>query len=326
MKKKVSVVIPNYNGIKFIKNCLDSLRKQSYEDFETIIIDNRSTDGSDKVIEDEYPEMKLVRMDKNYGFSVAVNEGIILSDTEFVILLNNDTEVHEDFVRELVCAIEKSEDIFSVSSKMISFNQRNIMDDAGDLYTIIGWGFQRGVGQSIRKFNKSKEIFSACAGAAIYRRKVFDEIGLFDTMHFAYLEDIDVGYRGRIAGYKNVYCPKAKVYHIGSATSGSKYNEFKVKLSARNNIYLIYKNTPFLQEVVNFPFIAAGFAVKAVFFRKMGFGKAYMDGIKEGIRTMHKCKKVPYKSDNLANYIEIEKELIVNTYIYARDYLTRRGF
>ena len=229
-------------------------------------------------------------------------------------------------MENMVKGIEKSPKIFSCAAKMVQFNNRELIDSAGDYYTIIGCTFTKGYNKKTQYFNKDGIIFSSCAGAAIYRRKVFDEIGLFDTMHFAYLEDIDVGYRGRIAGYKNVYCPKAKVYHIGSATSGSKYNEFKVKLSARNNIYLIYKNTPFLQEVVNFPFIAAGFAVKAVFFRKMGFGKAYMDGIKEGIRTMHKCKKVPYKSDNLANYIEIEKELIVNTYIYARDYLTRRGF
>ncbi len=321
---KVSVVIPNYNGINFIEICLDSLRKQNYKDFETIVIDNCSEDGSDKLIEEKYEEIRLVRMDKNYGFSIAVNKGIKLSETEFVLLLNNDTEVHKDFVGELVKCIEKSEDIFSCSSKMISFKDRGIMDDAGDLYAICGWAFQRGIGQKINNYTKEHDVFASCAGAAIYRRKIFDEIGMFDVRHFAYLEDIDVGYRARINGYRNVYCPKAIVYHMGSATSGSRYNPFKVKLSARNNIYLIYKNTPVWQFIINFPFLLAGFGMKLLIFKKMGFGKDYIEGLKEGIRTCYKCKKVEYKEENLKNYIKIEKEMLLSFIIYAHDYIKRR--
>lgn len=138
---------------------------------------------------------------------------------------------------------------------------------------------------------KYDEIFTACAGAAIYRRSVFDEIGYFDENHFAYLEDIDIGYRARIYGYYNMYCPTALVYHVGSGTSGSKYNSFKVKLAARNNLYLNYKNMPALQLVLNFIPLAIGYFVKYLFFCKIGFGKDYKEGFIEGLQTAKQQKK-----------------------------------
>lgn len=321
---KVTVVIPNYNGKRFIKTCLDSLQKQTYREFKTIMVDNASEDGSYEYVKENYPQVQIVRLKKNYGFSAAVNKGIDLSDTPYVLLLNNDTEAHEDFIAELVKGIEQSEDIFSCSSKMINFNNRDIMDDAGDLYSLIGWGFQRGVGQKEKYFKKDTEVFSACAGAAIYRKKVFDEIGKFDLSHFAYLEDMDLGYRAKIYGYKNMYCAKAIVYHVGSGTSGSKYNSFKVRLAARNNIYLIYKNMPFLQLAVNLPFIAAGFLVKYMFFKKIGYAEDYKQGFLEGMRTMHRLKKVSYDEKNRNQYLYIEAELIKNTFVYAKDFLRRR--
>ncbi len=321
--KKVTVVIPNYNGINYIKKCMDSLQNQTFKDFEILVVDNCSVDGSYEFIKENYPDVMLIPMDKNYGFSIAVNVGIKKSRTPYVILLNNDTEVDKDYVGELYNHISKSKKIFSVSSKMISYNERDIMDDAGDLYTIIGWGFQRGVGQNIDKYNEPCRVFSACAGAAIYRRDVFKKIGLFDKMHFAYLEDIDVGYRAKIHGYRNEYCPSAKVYHIGSATSGSKYNDFKVKLAARNSIYLNYKNMPVFQLMINALPICAGTLLKYMFFVKKGFGKAYKEGIKEGFKTMSECKKVKFKPRNIINYFAIEAELIKNTFIYVKEFMDR---
>lgn len=320
---KVTVVIPNYNGMKFMKTCLDSLRLQNYKEFKTLVIDNASEDGSYEYVNENYPEVEVVRLKKNYGFSGAVNKGIDLSDTPYVLLLNNDTESDKDFVGEMVKAIEKEDEIFACSSKMINFNDRELMDDAGDLYALPGWAFQRGVGRSVDDYCEDAEVFSACAGAAIYRKEVFDKIGKFDLKHFAYLEDIDVCYRAKIYGYKNVYCSSAIVYHVGSGTSGSKYNSFKVKLAARNNIYVIYKNMPFLQQVVNMPFIIAGFLVKYMFFNKIGFSKDYRDGMIEGIKTMHKLKKVEYDENNLYNYLVIQKEMIFNSFIYVKEYFER---
>ena len=230
------------------------------------------------------------------------------------------------YVEEMVKAIEKSPRIFSVSSKMIQMYHPELIDSAGDLYTLMGWGVCRGTGRPISNYNEADEIFTACAGAAIYRRSAFEKIGYFDENHFAYLEDIDVGYRAKIYGYKNMYCPTALVYHVGSGTSGSKYNSFKVKLSARNSVYLNYKNMPLLQLILNFLPLFLGYVVKYLFFLKKGWGKDYKDGVKEGLATMKAQKKVPFQFKHLTNYIVIEVELLLHTFGYARDWFSRKLF
>ena len=247
--------------------CLASLKKQTYKDYQILVVDNASTDGSVEYVKEHYPEIEVIALKKNYGFSKAVNVGIRRSTTPYVILLNNDTTADPYYIEEMVRTIEKSPRIFSVSSKMIQMYHPELIDSAGDLYTLTGWGVCRGVGRPVSNYTETDEVFSACAGAAIYRRQVFEKIGLFDEKHFAYLEDIDVGYRARIFGYRNLYCPTALVYHVGSGTSGSKYNSFKVRLSARNNIYLNYKNMPLLQLMVNFLPLFAGYVLKYAFFK-----------------------------------------------------------
>ena len=279
----VTVVIPNYNGLKFMEPCMAALEKQTCKDFEILVVDNGSSDGSvDWLRSHQYPTIFL---EENTGFSGAVNVGIKASKTPFVLLLNNDTEVEPDFIGEMIKAIRRSDQIFAVSSKMVQMYHKELMDDAGDMYSVLGWAYQRGVGRSSKGYNREREVFSACAGAAIYRRAVFEQIGYFDEMHFAYLEDIDVCYRAKIFGWHNRYCPTAVVYHVGSGTSGSKYNAFKVRLAARNNVYLNYKNMPLFQLLVNFLPITMGIIVKYGFFRKLGFGKEYLDGVQEGIKT-----------------------------------------
>jgi GT2 family glycosyltransferase len=319
----VTIIIPNYNGKHFMEPCLEALENQTYKDFEIMVVDNASSDGSNEYIEENYPDIKLIKLDKNYGFSKAVNVGIKASKSEFVILLNNDTEVHKDYVLELVDAISKNNKIFSVACKMIQYYHRDKIDNAGDLYTVIGWAARRGLGRSSDKFNIPCRCFSCSAGSSIYRREVFDEIGFFDESHFAYLEDVDIGYRARIYGYENRYEPNAICYHVGSGTSGSEYNEFKIKLSSRNNIYLNYKNMPPIQFAINFLPILAGNIVKYFYFNKMGFGKAYLEGIKEGLANRFEEKRVPYKKEHFWNYVKIEVELIYNTFIYGKNWISR---
>lgn len=325
--------------------CMEALGKQSVKDFCVLIVDNGSKDGSIEWMEENLtgmiqvpkgghlPESAenslygfpifLLPLPVNTGFSGAVNLGIRMSVTEYVILLNNDTEVHEDYEREMEKAIERSPKVFSVSSKMIKMFDHDRVDDAGDLYSIVGWGIQRGLDHSSKGYNRPCQIFSACAGAAIYRRKIFHEIGLFDELHFAYLEDIDVGYRAKIAGYQNWYCPTALVYHYGSGTSGSQHNSFKVHLAARNNMYLIYKNMPLLQLLINAIPLAAGFAIKTKYFTDIGYGADYKRGLKEGFRTLYKCHRVRFEMKHLPYYLQIEAELIVNFFIYFYEYTKR---
>ncbi len=323
---KVTIVIPNYNGKHFMEPCLSSLSEQTYKDFHILVVDNASSDGSIEYMEENYPDIELIKLQKNYGFSKAVNIGIQHSRTPYVILLNNDTTVDTRYVEEMVKAIEKSPKIFSVSSKMIQMYHPELIDSAGDLYTLLGWGVCRGCGRPISNYTKYDEIFTACAGAAIYRRSVFDDIGYFDENHFAYLEDIDIGYRARIYGYYNMYCPTALVYHVGSGTSGSKYNSFKVKLAARNNLYLNYKNMPALQLVLNFIPLAIGYFVKYLFFCKIGFGKNYKEGFIEGLQTAKLQKKVKFQFKHLGNYLVIEIDLIKYTFDYIKDWFSRKLF
>ena len=139
-----------------------------------------------------------------------------------------------------------------------------------------------------------------------------------------YLEDIDIGYRARIYGYYNMYCPTALVYHVGSGTSGSKYNAFKVKLAARNNLYLNYKNMPILQLIINFIPLAIGYFIKYLFFCKIGFGKEYKEGFTEGLKTAKNQKKVKFQFKHLGNYFIIEIDLFRHTFAYIKDWFSRK--
>ncbi len=309
---EVSVIIPNYQGEKFIRGCLDSLRQQTFTDFKVIVVDNLSPDGSADIVEKEYGDVTLLRLSDNFGFSRAVNEGIKISDTPYVILLNNDTKADPSFVERLVSAIREDDRIFSVSAKMLNMSEPDKIDGAGDLYCALGWAFSRGRDKKASRYEKKCDIFASCGGAAIYRRSVLDEIGWFDEFHFAYLEDVDIGYRARIMGYRNVYEPGAKVLHYGSGVSGSRHNDFKVRLSARNNMYIVMKNMPSLQILINLPFLILGFGVKALYFIIRGYGRAYLSGIKRGYLLCRESRKYPYSGRNLKNYCRIQLELWLN--------------
>lgn len=309
---EVSVVIPNFNGIAFLDSVLASLEGQTLNNFEVILVDNGSTDGSCSFVTANYPWVHLIELSENFGFCGAVNAGIRAAKAPYVLLLNNDTEVKEDFVEEMLVAIRRHKNAFSCGARMVQYHDRDKLDDVGNYYCALGWSFARGRGKDIHAYETEDRIFSACAGAAIYRKKILEKIGYFDEEHFAYLEDTDIGYRARIYGYENWYAPKAIVYHVGSGTSGSRYNQFKTRYSSRNNIYLIYKNMPLLQIILNLPFLVTGFLVKFLFFAVKGMGKEYAAGIKNGFSISMKNKKVPFRMKHLPNYCKIQLELWIN--------------
>ncbi len=310
----VTVIIPNYNGDKYIADCLQSLDKQTFRDFSVLIVDNASEDHSADFIAGHYPEIELVRLKQNFGFSRAVNEGIKRTKTKYLILLNNDTVCDPGFIQALVDEIEQDPKIFSVASKMLQMYKPDKIDGAGDLYCALGWAFARGKDRSKKRYEKSGKVFSACGGAAIYRRDLFEQIGYFDEFHFTYLEDVDVGYRARIMGYENRYTPKAIVYHAGSGATGSRYNSFKVRIAARNSWYVIYKNMPTLQILINLPFFLIGFGIKALFFILKGYGREYLSGMKRGYLMCVQGRKYPFSARFMRNYARIQLELWVNMF------------
>ena len=323
MEITTTIIIPNYNGLSFMEPCFESLKEQTVRNFKVLVVDNGSTDGSVEWLKEH--RIPSIFLKENTGFSGAVNTGIRAADTPYVLLLNNDTRVEPGFVAAMERAMDQSPKIFSVSSRMIQMYHPELLDDAGDMYSILGWAYQRGVGRSSELYQKSCRVFSACAGAAIYRRAVFDEIGLFDELHFAYLEDIDVGWRAKLYGYDNIYCPDAAVYHVGSGTSGSRYNSFKVRLAARNCIYLNYKNMPGWQLLLNAPFLLAGIFVKYLFFVKNGFGGDYVSGLKEGIRTRKQCRRVPGLLRRFGAELKVQFEMLYGTGLYVYEFLRRQA-
>lgn len=304
------MIIPNYNGIRYLENCLRSLQG---EDALVVVVDNGSTDGSYEMIGEKFPEVKTIRFSENTGFCRAVNAGIAVSATKYVIFLNNDTEVEPGFVRALEDALEENEKIFSGSAKVLSMQERDKIDDAGDLYCALGWAFAIGKGKPEKDYQKRADIFSACGAAAIYRKSILNRIGVLDENHFAYLEDVDLGYRAQIYGYRSVFVPEARVLHAGSASSGSRYNRFKVDLTARNSIYLIYKNMPSLQIAINLPFFLIGFGIKALFFTRKGMGKTYLCGLWKGVRLCASKEgmgqKIPFKRKRPSVYFRIQGKL-----------------
>lgn len=312
---KTTVVIPNYKGINFIEGCLNSIYKSSIP-LEVIVVDNASEDGSLELVRDRFPQTRIISFEENKGFSAAVNAGIKAAGTEYVLLLNNDTVVDARAAEYLEEELDRYPKAFSASAKLISLKEPKKLDGAGDFYCAFGWAYARGRGKPSNLWTKPGRVFSSCGACALYRKKTMEQIGLFDENHFAYLEDVDIGYRANICGYPNRYVPNAVVYHAGSAVSGSRHNEFKVKLSAANSIYLIYKNMPVLQVILNFPFLLAGYLCKTAFFTQKGLGGAYVKGLSEGIKLClsekGKNARVHFKWRHFTNYLWIQGQLWIN--------------
>lgn len=323
--KEITVVIPNYNGEKYLSECLLALENQEpgTPGFDVVVVDNGSSDGSVTLLEkcgqEEYRNgmnVQNIFLKENTGFCHAVNVGIQSSKSPYVILLNNDTKVKSTFIKSLYDAVSRDSSIFSVSSKMLMWDRPDLIDDAGDRYCALGWAYSRGKGRKSAEYDMPAEIFSACGGAAIYQREVFEEIGLFDELHFAYLEDLDIGYRARIYGYRNYFEPAAEVLHYGSASTGSRYNEWKTRHASANSVYVIGKNMPFLQWVINLPFFFCGFFLKFLFFCKKKMGTVYLKGLWSGCRRCFseqgRSHKVPFRWKHLGNYCRIQLQLYAN--------------
>lgn len=308
--REVSIVIPNFNGIKYLKDCLDSLAAQTMS-ADVIVVDNGSTDGSEKICE-EYDKVKLVKLDRNYGFCRAVNEGIRQCAGRYVILLNNDTKAEPSFTEELYKAIDPDPEVFSAAAKMLRMDDPSTIDSAGDLYCALGWAFSLGKDSPAGRYDRPARIFSACAGAAIYRKDLVDSLGGFDEAHVSYLEDVDIGYRARIAGYRNIYAPKAVVLHAGSGTTGSRHNPYKIRQAAANGIYVIYKNMPVLQIIINLPFLLAGMVIKAAFFTAKGYGGDYLAGLGQGFGLCAGGTRPKHRLRDTGRYCLIQLELWLN--------------
>lgn len=238
----VSVVIPNWNGARFLPTCLDSLRSQTYPAIEVIVADNASTDGSCELLARDYPEVRLLALPENRGFAGAANAGIRAARGEIIALLNNDTEADPRWAAELVRALAQHPDAGSAASKMLLFDRRDTFHSAGDSFRTDGLPANRGVWQKdTGQFNREEYVFGGCGGAVAYRREMLDQIGLLDELFFFSCEDVDLAWRAQLAGWRCIYVPTAVVYHCLSATGGGVTSSF---YTGRNTIWVLAKDVP----------------------------------------------------------------------------------
>lgn len=318
---KATIVIPNINGKGWLKDSIESIYAQTEQDFELIVVDNGSTDESLDQARAycARPNFTLIENGCNTGFSHAVNQGIARARGEYVVLFNNDAFAEPEWLAELLRTAEKDERIFAVQSLMIRHFERELADDAGDYVTLIGFACKTGDGRRASRYTREKRIFSACGGAALYRKRLLDELGGFDENFFAYFEDVDLSWRANNAGYKNVLCPTARCYHIcGASTGAVRYNGFKSVQSGRNSILLPLKNEPALMLLLNCVPLALGYLLKRYVFHKKGFGKEWDQGMHEAFAILREGRlgKRPFRWRDLPNYILMELWMLWNMVPY----------
>ena len=240
-----SVIIPNFNGKAFLKPCLDSLTQQTKKDREIILVDNASTDGSVDFVNRHYPGVKIISLPSNKGFAAAVNQGIGQGKGSFVTVLNNDTVVNPNWLEVLCGFLEENPRIGFCASKITKHDNPDVIDSVG--HGIMRSGYAFNVGDAVKdsgQYDNLREVFGAPATAAVYRRSMLDDIGLFDEDFYMYLEDVDLSFRAQLRGHKCMYVPQATVRHRGAGTTGSQYHKDNVYFIARNTIYVLLKDMP----------------------------------------------------------------------------------
>ena len=241
----ISIIIVNWNGKPFLEDCLGSLRQQSFRDFETVLVDNGSRDGSLEFVRERFPEVRTFALADNRGFAGGNNAGIAVAHGKYIALLNNDTKADPQWLARLVDALHASGDRTGMwASKILSFGSPVVIDNVGLLLYPDGTGRGKGrLEQDHGQYDRETEALlpSGCAG--LYRRSMLDEIGLFDEEYFAYADDVDLGLRGRLAGWGCRFVPDAVVHHRYSASS-SAYSPLKAFLVERNRLWVLWKYFP----------------------------------------------------------------------------------
>lgn len=251
----VTVVIVNWNGEGYLERCLSSLRQQTYADFEVLLVDNGSSDGSAALVRERFPEVRLLALERNAGFATGNNLGIRASQGAYVATLNNDTEAEPGWLAALVAGMEVAPRVGMCASKMLFFHQRERINSTGIAVDRLGIAWDRDGGRLDAGAGLALgEVFGPCAGAALYRRELLEETGGFDDGYFYLYEDVDLAWRARLLGWRAWYCPAARVYHVhaGAGTEGSPMKSY---LLARNRIWTLIKDYPGPQWYVRLPLI-----------------------------------------------------------------------
>jgi len=264
----VSVVIPNWNGKEYLRDCIASLREQTYNNLEIIVVDNASTDDSVEYLRKSFPEVKVIKHSKNLGFGAANNTGIRAAQGKYIMMLNNDTRLEPKCIEELRKSIDKDEKFGACASKILLEYESNLLDVAGIAVCLDGLSIGRGRLERGDKFNDEEEVFFASDCACLYKKEMLDDIRLtkeiYDEDFFAYADETDMGWRAQLAGWKCIYNPEAVVHHLHSASS-SNYSPFKAFLVERNRIWVAVKSFP-----VSFLVLGIFYTILRYFYQALG--------------------------------------------------------
>lgn len=243
-KPTVSVIVVNWNGQHHLFTCLSALVNQTYSPTEIIMVDNGSKDNSIQFVKENFPFIEIISVNENRGFSGGNNVGISRARGDFIALINNDTEADKKWLEESINAIKDYPDAGFIASRICLFDHRSYLDTAGDLYFRSGYAGKRGwLKEYGNQYSEIDWVFGACAGAAVYRREMFEEIGLFDDDYVNYFEDVDLSFRAQLSGYTCLYVPTAIVYHKVSSSVGYRSSKHQY-WSHRNHWFTLIKNLP----------------------------------------------------------------------------------
>lgn len=251
----LSIIIVVWNNLEHLSSCLENLQKQVFQNYELVIIDNGSSDDLTMVIEGKYKlsNFQTKKLPKNIGFAAANNMGVRMAQGKWVVLLNADAFPEPDWLEKLVQAAEAHPEYLAFSSRQISAMAREFLDGAGDAYHVSGMAWRNYLGYPALQYGQdSREVFSPCAAAAMYLREAFLDVGGFDEDLFSYYEDVDLGFRFRLAGYKAYYVADAIVHHVGSATFGAR-SDFAFYHVHRNLVWVFWANMPSPYHILFLP-------------------------------------------------------------------------
>lgn len=294
----VSIIIVNWNGKHFLKDCLDSIRNQTYRDYEVILVDNGSVDGSVQFVEASFPEVRVQKLPENQGFARAVNLGCQISQGEFIALLNNDAVADSQWLDELLKGVRSSKEIGFCSSKILQWLNKEKIDSAGDCYTRFGIALKRGWNRDKEEFIKRDLVFGASAAGALYRKSMLKEIGCLDEDFFCIYEDVDLSFRAQLAGYQCLYVPTALVYHRVGGTSGVN-NDFTLYYGQRNLEFVFFKNMPFSLLIKYFPLHIGYILIAFIYHLLKGRGgifvRSKMDALKDIRLILQKRRAIQKK-------------------------------
>ena len=318
MIPKVSIIILNWNGLEDTIECLESLKKISYPNYEVILVDNGSKGNDADILVDKYKNyIKLIRNKENLGFAKGNNIAIwqVLKEgkSDYILCLNNDITVEPNFLNELVKSAERYPEAGSIQPKMIWALHPKLIDSAGLEYSKTGFGFDRGKYESIEKYNKEEEILGGCAGACLYKTEALEDIRIngyyFNKDFFATYEDFDLALRLQWAGWKSWYCPRAVIYHFRGNTIGVK-SKFTAYYRTRNQTLNLFKNLSAKFILKNLHFIVlAQIAQIGINILKGRFSllPSIIKGRIDGYLALRKIFQKRKKIKKRVNFYELEK-------------------